>query len=119
MVQFVESSGLAVKTIRQNLESLGIEGGFEVLQQDVVRYLSKAGGPADFVFLDPPYRMQPAYQQTMESLAVSGLLAPSGLVIAEHEKRYDPGAQFGTLSRYRKLEQGDAALSFYRRTEMK
>jgi hypothetical protein len=35
-------------------------------------------------------------------------------VIAEHEKRYDPGARFGELQRFRVLEQGDAALSFYR-----
>jgi len=37
------------------------------------------------------------------------------LVIAEHEKRFDPGEVFGELRRYRKLVQGDAALSFYRR----
>jgi hypothetical protein len=38
-------------------------------------------------------------------------------VIAEHEKRFDPGESFGTLLRYRKLVQGDAALSFYRRND--
>jgi 16S rRNA (guanine966-N2)-methyltransferase len=35
-------------------------------------------------------------------------------VIAEHEKKFDPGERFGALQRYRLLQQGDAALSFYR-----
>jgi len=35
-------------------------------------------------------------------------------VVAEHDKRFDPGDGFAPLQRYRKLEQGDAVLSFYR-----
>jgi hypothetical protein len=36
------------------------------------------------------------------------------MVIAEHQKKFDSGDKFGNLQRYRKLMQGDAALSFYR-----
>jgi len=36
------------------------------------------------------------------------------LVIAEHEKQFDPGEEFGALRRFRHLVQGSAALSFYR-----
>jgi hypothetical protein len=35
-------------------------------------------------------------------------------VIAEHEKRFDLGDMFGALTRYRRIIQGDAALSLYR-----
>ena len=35
-------------------------------------------------------------------------------MVAEHDKRFDPGDGFPPLLRYRKLEQGDAVLSFYR-----
>jgi 16S rRNA G966 N2-methylase RsmD len=38
------------------------------------------------------------------------------LVIAEHEKKNDLAEKYGELQRIRKLQQGDAALSFYRRT---
>jgi 16S rRNA (guanine966-N2)-methyltransferase len=110
MVRFVESSAAAVGAIRRNLKSLGIGSGFEVLERDVTRVLEKLTA-ADFVFLDPPYRMESAYERTLAALAEK----PVGLVIAEHQKRFDPGAQFGVLHRYRKLAQGDAALSFYRR----
>jgi len=59
--------------------------------------------------------MQEEYAKTLAGLAQSKLLDEQSVVIAEHEKRFDPGEAFGELRRYRKLVQGDAALSFYRR----
>ena len=47
-------------------------------------------------------------------LSQSRLLQPASLVIAEHEKKFDPGERFGALVRTRRLDQGDASLSFYR-----
>ncbi len=116
-VYFVESSRRAVELVRKNLQKLGVEAGFQVLQQDVghaLAALEKQGVGADYVFLDPPYRLAEAYQRTLEALSKSSLIKPESLVIAEHEKRFDPGEEFGLLRRYRKLEQGDAVLSFYR-----
>jgi 16S rRNA (guanine(966)-N(2))-methyltransferase RsmD len=117
MVYFVESSTVAARLVRENLQSLGVNAGFEVLQQDVARALSRlatGGMVADFVFLDPPYDLEAAYQQTLDALAQSRLLKPQTRVIAEHHKKFDPGETFGSLRRYRELQQGDAALSFYR-----
>ena len=117
-VHFVESSAAAVSLIRQNLKALGIDSGFQVLQQEVARALPKfssSGVTADFVFLDPPYRKEGAYQQTLALLAASPLMTAATIIIAEHQKRFDPGDQFAELKRYRNLTQGDAALSFYRR----
>ena len=117
-VHFVESSAAAATLIKNNLQSLGIGEGWQVSQQDVSRSLRKleAGNVlADFVFLDPPYRMEEAYRSTLEFLAQSRLLKAETLVIAEHEKKFDPGEEFQPLRRFRKLVQGDAALSFYRR----
>jgi|SRR5208282_783886 16S rRNA (guanine966-N2)-methyltransferase len=118
MVYFVESSGRAAQLIKQNLTSLGIETGFQILKQDSSRALSGmelGGAAADFVFLDPPYDMEEAYRQTLQTLSQSRLLKPESIVIAEHQKMFDPGEAFDSLRRYRKLVQGDAALSFYRR----
>jgi 16S rRNA (guanine(966)-N(2))-methyltransferase RsmD len=116
-VYFVESSKATAELIAQNLRSLGIAGGFQIVKGEVAKALRQweaAGITADFVFLDPPYRLREEYAQTLEALAGSKLLNESIVVIAEHEKRFDPGEDFGALRRYRKLEQGDAALSFYR-----
>jgi 16S rRNA G966 N2-methylase RsmD len=66
------------------------------------------------VFIDPPYRMQDAYMKTLRALADSSLVWAMSVVIAEHERRFDPGEEFGPLRRFRHLSQGSAALSFYR-----
>jgi 16S rRNA (guanine966-N2)-methyltransferase len=117
MVHFVESSARAAHLIKQNLAGLGIETGFQILKQDSIRALrglESESAVADFVFLDPPYHMEEAYRQTLEALLKSRLPKPSGIVIAEHQKKFDPGEAFEALRRYRKLVQGDVALSFYR-----
>src|SRR5208282_1364599 len=118
MVRFVESSKAAADLIAANLKALGITGGFQIVKVDAgkaLRQLEAAEHVTDFVFLDPPYSMQEEYAKTLAALAQSNLLTERSLVIAEHEKRFDPGEAFGELRRYRKLVQGDAALSFYRR----
>jgi len=118
MVYFVESSAQGAALIRRNLQSLGLETGFQVLETDSDRALGKLeaqGAEADVVFLDPPYRMQAEYRHVLSALASSKLLKPATTIIAEHQRRFDPGEVFRSVARYRKLEQGDSALSFYRR----
>jgi 16S rRNA (guanine966-N2)-methyltransferase len=117
-VHFVESSSSALEAIRQNLESLGIAHGFHLTHAEVLRALGRierTGLAADFVFLDPPYRLKQAYGSTLRALADSSLIGARSVVIAEHERKFDPGSRFGTLHRFRILPQGSAALSFYRR----
>src|SRR5262245_58390516 len=117
-VHFVESSSRAVRVIQANLRALGINQGFAITERDVaaaLRQLDERAEPCDFCFLDPPYRKQDDYQQVLGFLSRSRLLKPTGLVIAEHDKRFDPGETFGQLNRQRKLRQGDAVLSFYAR----
>jgi 16S rRNA (guanine966-N2)-methyltransferase len=117
MVHFVESSAPAAELIKKNLASLEVGTGFQVLRQDSIRALralESGGTVADFVFLDPPYDMQEAYRQALETLSKSKLLKQHSVVIAEHQKKFDPGEASGLLRRYRMLGQGDAALSLYR-----
>jgi 16S rRNA (guanine966-N2)-methyltransferase len=116
-VYFVESSTSATTLIRRSLDSLKVESGFEVLKEDAAHALRQLEGrniTADFMFLDPPYRLDKIYTQVLQMLSQSTLLAPHAVVVAEHDKRFDPGDIFVPLFRYRKLQQGDAALSFYR-----
>jgi 16S rRNA (guanine966-N2)-methyltransferase len=116
-VYLVESSTAAAGLIRRNLDSLKVESGVELLREEAVRALRQLGGrnvTADFIFLDPPYHLEKLYSQVLQMLSQSRLPAPGAVVIAEHDKRFDPGDSFAPLLRYRKLEQGDAVLSFYR-----
>ncbi len=105
------------KLIEQNLQSLGIASGYKILRDDlsgILWRLQRQHVAADVVFLDPPYRMQHAYEETLTALADSSVVWAMSLVVAEHEKKFDPGDEFGSLRRTRKLVQGNAALSFYR-----
>ena len=116
-VYFVESSPAAADAIRKNLETLNIANGAKLLQDELPRAfwrLERARVAADVVFIDPPYRMKDAYSETLRALADSSLIWAMSIVIAEHEKKFDPGSEFGHLRRFRHLVQGSAALSFYR-----
>jgi len=116
-VHFVERSAAAADVIRGNLESLGIRDGFNLLREEMPRAfwrLERQRVAADVVFIDPPYQMRDAYANTLRALADSSLIWAMSVVIAEHEKKFDPGEEFGPLRRFRKLVQGSAALSFYR-----
>jgi len=119
MVYFAEASRAAADLIAANLKSLGITSGFQIVKAEASKALRQweaAGVRADYVFLDPPYRLRDEYAKTLSALAEAKLLSASSIVIAEHEKRFDPGGTFGRLERYRRLDQGDATLSFYRLT---
>ncbi len=116
-VYFVESAKKHARLLRENLTSLGISEGYELHEREVAQalpLLDSTGVVCDYVFLDPPYRMRGSYERTLGYLSQSRLLQPSTVLIAEHDKKFDPGERFGTLLRYRRLDQGDAALSFYR-----
>jgi len=116
-VCFVESSAAAAKLIRGNLQSLNIVSGFKLFQEELPRAfwrMEREHVAADVVFVDPPYRMRDAYRETLRTLAESPVIWAMSVVIAEHEKKFDPGEEFGPLRRFRLLTQGSAALSFYR-----
>jgi len=116
-VYFVETSAAAAKVIEQNLQSLGITEGYKILRDDlagVVWKLQRQHFVGDVVFLDPPYGMRSSYEETLTVLANSSLVWAMSLVVAEHDKKYDPGNAFGSLRRIRTLTQGNNALSFYK-----
>jgi 16S rRNA (guanine(966)-N(2))-methyltransferase RsmD len=116
-VYFVEAGKRTAGVIRDNLQSLGIADGYEIMEREAVqalRLLDSEAVRCDYCFLDPPYQMESAYEDALGFLSQSQLLRPESLVIAEHDKRFDPGDRFGALQRTRRAGQGDSNLSFYR-----
>lgn len=120
-VFFIEKNPGAVSLIRGNLESLGVASDAEIFAADAVRGLEMLSRPRfgeplrpDFVFLDPPYGERREYERVLEFLDGSRLLAPAGILIVEHRSKLEMPARLDQLERVRVVEQGDAALSFYR-----
>ena len=117
-VYFVESSKKAAAVITKNLSALKIDSGWEIHERDAdaaLRRLDSQAIACDVCFLDPPYAEEEEYEGTLGFLSQSQLIGPQSLVVAEHSKHFDPGDQVGALVRFRKLKQGDAVLSFYRK----
>jgi 16S rRNA (guanine966-N2)-methyltransferase len=135
-VHFAESGARAARVLRRNLTALGLttlglkEGGrenaarseaaasIEVAERDAaeaLRLWEKAGVRFDVCFLDPPYQSHGAYGEVLRTIARGNVLREDGIVVAEHDRRFDPGEGEGELRRYRLLKQGDSSLSFYRR----
>jgi 16S rRNA (guanine966-N2)-methyltransferase len=121
-VTFVENAKPAIVTIRANLASLNILSGFRLDTREVSAALRDFSAPQppepwDLIFLDPPYQAAHAYASILIKLGQFGatVLAPSGMVIVEHQRKLPrPLAEtYGALNRTRILEQGDTALSFY------
>jgi len=116
-VIFVESHPATAKLIRANLASLKINAGVDVIEAPALRGLERIAERrliADFVFLDPPYERESELREVLDYLDVSHIVAPRGLVVVEHRKSTDLPERLERLERTRLLEQGDAALSFYR-----
>lgn len=114
---FVEQHAPATALIRRNLESLGISNQAEILGMHVMRGLERLEARhahAQFIFLDPPYAADQEYADVLEFLGESGLVAPTGRVIVEHLRKRTLPERAGQLELVRVVEQGDAALSFYR-----
>jgi 16S rRNA (guanine966-N2)-methyltransferase len=116
-VIFAEQHAPAAALIRRNLESLGIGAEAEVLSMSVARAiegLETRNVHAQYIFLDPPYAADAEYDSALEILGESPIVAPGARVIVEHLRKRELPERVGELELARVVEQGDAALSFYR-----
>jgi 16S rRNA (guanine(966)-N(2))-methyltransferase RsmD len=104
---FVEQNHAAVKAIRENLRSLGIEGRAEVRQGRATAMIPRLD--AGIVFLDPPYALENEYTAALDLLGEK----PPPLAIAQHPPRLKLADRYGNLHRARLVKHGDNALSFY------
>ena len=107
---FVEKHFAAVKMIRENLASLGIEQHATVVHRASLAVLSELD--ADIYFLDPPYNEPAEYRSALDLLGERAL-RPDALALAQHSKRFELAVSYGPLRRTRVLVHGDNAISFF------
>jgi 16S rRNA (guanine(966)-N(2))-methyltransferase RsmD len=109
-VTFVDSDRRAIALIERNLERCGIASGYGIIRTDLSGTAVPPQAPFDFVFLDPPYQLDPAVVMN----AVDGWLTADGWLVVEHARRRDTPERIGRLARVRELVSGDSSLSFFR-----
>ena len=86
-VTFVESSSRIASVIQSNAQDLDVESKVDIVVDDVKRFAARHRAPLyDVVLADPPYSFR-----EIEALpdTLMGLVAPGGLLILEHDGRYD------------------------------
>jgi 16S rRNA (guanine966-N2)-methyltransferase len=111
---FVENDPVAARTLRENLERLAAAAS--VVRAPAERAVAELHDSFDLVFLDPPYGSSLA-ARTLEILGRAGVVAPGGLVVAEHSRRDELPDHAGALERVDRRRYGDTEVSFYARRE--
>ena len=116
---FVELDRKTADVIRANADELGVGQNARVVCARATEWVRKQGpasGQFNWIFLDPPYATGPRDGQlhgTLDVLSDGELLAPGGLIIAEHQWRIPPNARYGVLSISDQRRYGQTTISFY------
>lgn len=114
---FVDKSQRACALIEENLDRLNIpETQTEVVRSPAEKFVTREY-PAgwNIIFYDPPYQENYRVFLFEFSANASSLLAPDGILIAEHHAKTDLPDAVGDVRRWRITKQGEAHLSFYER----
>ena len=117
-VVLVDKAAAAVEAAKENARALAHAGGeVQVFRQDArtaIGALADQGVRFDVVYLDPPYASD-LYEPLLALLGEGPLLAPGGVVVAEHFHKRPLPETIGALIRTRVKRVGDHCLSFYSR----
>ena len=112
---FVDKSQRACALIEENLDLLAVpEEQTEVIRTSAEKFVTREYPKAwDIIFYDPPY--QEDYRSFLLEFAANApsLLAPEGILIAEHHFKTNLPDAIGEVRRWRVTKQGETQLSFY------
>ncbi len=117
----VEQDCDCLKVIEKNSLLLGRPHGCFVYPQEAVKAieeLEKRKKKFDIVFLDPPYYKGKAPEESpakkaLQTIGRCDIVAPNGLVVAQHFRRDAVPRETGQYSLLRQSRYGDTVLSFY------
>ncbi len=112
---FVERSAKMCSVIKRNMETCGVKNGHgEVVCAEAAPFLKqmlKRRRAWDVVYFDPPYDAD--YDEILKFFARGAALKTRGVLVIEHHAEMFFPENFGAMSRWRVLVQGETALSFY------
>ena len=119
--RLVESDPRALRLLRANVEALGLGERAEVVPDDALAEAAWGAGPADIVFLDPPYpllRDAASRRRLLDTLArlLSTHLSPDGVVVLHAPSGELAAADLPAGPPSREREYGSSSL-WYVRTE--
>lgn len=114
-VIFVDRDAKAIQTIHENIKSCGFEHSAEVYRNEADRALKaliKRDISFDYIFLDPPYKLQ-QLTRLMEKFIEFNLVKAQGIVVCEHGKDVQLPQQVGEFIQIKHEIYGMIAISIY------
>jgi len=114
---FVETAGLALRALNENLGGLGLGDRGRVMREDATRavsVLARRGELFAVVFLDPPYD-SPHGPRALEAVAAGAVLASGAIVVLQHVTKSPPPDAPGVLGGFKRSRFGETTLTFFRR----
>ena len=108
---FVDDARKSLEAVRHNIEQAGFSDRAQVIAAKAEAFVRKTEDRFDVVFLDPPYTTE--IEPLLELIAGTDLLAPDGVIVAEHFKKQRSPQGAGPLTLSREAVYGDTVLAFY------
>ena len=112
---FVDQRQDAVRLIRENLAVTDLADRARVVCADALEFLNRAGGPFDLIFLDPPYGTGLLEAALARCAGGVDILAPHGIIAAEHPVDQPPPPPGGDCRLYRTYRYGKIGVTLFRR----
>jgi 16S rRNA (guanine966-N2)-methyltransferase len=111
--EFVEQERDAARIIQSNLRATGLDDRARVHQTSVGAALRTVRRPVDLVFLDPPYGDTDELAHAIDTLAKSGFLLPTSVVVLEQSSDAEPPQSVGDLPLANSRRHGRTRISLY------
>ena len=115
-VVFVDSSGEAIKVIKENLANCSLVSDYEVYRSDVFKALGllrRHGTRFDLIYIDPPFTNERIFNEVMGVVGNMDILECNGIMVIRTPRKKDISPIFNQLQRYRLSNYGESNLNYY------
>lgn len=109
---FIDNHPQSAACIRKNLVNTRCDDRGACMSYRMPEDLRRIPGSYSLIFADPPFGFG-GYQELIEAIAESSLLAPGGQLIVEHGFKSDLPETAGRLKRTQERRYGKTELTFY------
>lgn len=86
-VTFIDKEKASIEVIKKNAESLK-EHNYEAILCDALEAMKKFDKPYDIIILDPPYKDEHCYVESLTIIKEKKLLKEDGILVIEYENDY-------------------------------
>lgn len=115
---FVDSSDVACRLIRENLQRTKLSDKSKVIRSDYQTFLNSTKEKFDIIFLDPPYS-EIFLENSLKLITEIDILQSNGIIVTERPLGKEMLLTFPGYSRSRDYKYGSTLLAVYRKEDSK